>query len=60
MMQVMPHPVQWLRASIAGFEPDRNQLVPNGGERIAYHVLVAAPSIEQYREGLSPHGGWPP
>jgi len=46
MAQVMPRQVRWIRAAAAGFEPERNQVVLEDGERVAYRVLVAAPGIE--------------
>ena len=52
MAQVMPRQVRWIRAAAAGFEPERNQVVLEDGERIAYRVLVAAPGIELNWDGI--------
>jgi sulfide:quinone oxidoreductase len=52
MALVMPRQVRWIRAAAAGFEPERNQVVLEDGERIAYRVLVAAPGIELNWDGI--------
>ena len=36
----------------AGFEPERNQVVLEDGERVAYRVLVVAPGIELHWDGI--------
>jgi len=56
MAAVMPKGVKWIKAAVAGFEPERNQVVLEDAERVAYRTLVAAPGIElnwQGVEGLS-------
>jgi sulfide:quinone oxidoreductase len=45
MDSVMPAGVKWVRAAVAGFEPEKNRIVLEDGERISYRVLVAAPGI---------------
>ncbi len=52
MARVMPRQVHWIRAAAAGFEPERNQVVLEDGERVAYRVLVAAPGIELHWDGI--------
>lgn len=52
MAHVMPGQVQWIRAAAAGFEPERNQVVLEDGERVVYRVLVAAPGIELNWDGI--------
>lgn len=52
MAQVIPRQVRWIRAAAAGFEPERNQVVLEDGERVAYRVLVAAPGIELNWDGI--------
>ena len=42
----MPDGVKWIRAAVAAFEPDRNDVVLEDGERVAYRTLVAAPGIK--------------
>ncbi len=46
MADVMPKDVKWLKAAAAGFEPERNCVVLEDGERIGYRSLVAAPGIK--------------
>lgn len=46
MADVMPKGVKWIRAAVAGFEPDRNEVVLEDGERLPYRTLVAAPGIK--------------
>ena len=51
----MPRRVTWIRAAAADFEPNRNCVVLEDGERIGYRALVAAPGIQlnwQAIEGL--------
>lgn len=52
MADVMPKGVQWIRAAAAGFEPERNAVVLEDGERIAYRTLVAAPGLELHWAGV--------
>ena len=63
MESVMPKGVKWIRAAVAGFEPDRNQVVLEDGERVGYRTLTAAPGIkldwagvEGLKESLGKHG----
>ncbi len=46
MADVMPEGVRWIRAAVAGFEPEHNEVVLEDGERLAYRTLVAAPGIK--------------
>ena len=46
MADVMPKGVKWIRAAVAGFEPERNEVVLEDGERLPYRTLVAAPGIK--------------
>jgi sulfide:quinone oxidoreductase len=46
MASVMPRKVTWIRAAAADFEPNRNCVVLEDGERIGYRALVAAPGIK--------------
>ena len=45
MADVMPKGVRWVRAAVAGFRPDLNEIILEDGSAIAYKVLVAAPGI---------------
>ncbi len=46
MVSVMPKGVRWVRAGVAGFEPEHNRVVLEDGEHIGYSILVAAPGIK--------------
>ena len=46
MHEVMPAGVKWKRAAVASFEPERNRVVLEDGERVEYRVLVTAPGIK--------------
>lgn len=63
MAAVMPPDARWIRAAVAGFEPDANAVVLEDGERIEYRTLVACPGIklnwagvEGLRETLGKNG----
>ncbi len=46
MARVMPRGVNWIRSACAGFDPERNQVILEDGERIGYRILVAAPGLK--------------
>jgi sulfide:quinone oxidoreductase len=46
MSGCIPKGAQWIRAAAAGFEPDRNVVVLEDGERLAYRTLVVCPGIK--------------
>lgn len=46
MARLMPKGVQWIRAACAGFDPERNQVILEDGERIGYKTLVVAPGLK--------------
>jgi sulfide:quinone oxidoreductase len=52
MSRVMPRQVNWIRAAVAAFAPDQNEVVLEDGERISYRVLVVAPGIELNWDGI--------
>ena len=63
MADVMPAGVNWLRAAVAAFEPEHNQIVLEDGERIGYRALVVAPGlklewdrVEGLKDSLGHHG----
>ncbi|WP_019962235.1 bifunctional protein tyrosine phosphatase family protein/NAD(P)/FAD-dependent oxidoreductase [Woodsholea maritima] len=63
MMSVMPQGVYWAKAACAAFEPEHNEVVLEGGERIRYTTLVVAPGlkldwdkVEGLRETLGRNG----
>ncbi len=56
MASVMPDGVRWQQTAVACFEPERNCVVLEDGERIGYRALVVSPGIKlnwQAVEGLS-------
>lgn len=52
MARVIPRGAKWIRASVAGFEPEQNQVVLDDGDRIAYRALVIAPGLELHLDGV--------
>jgi sulfide:quinone oxidoreductase len=46
MAQVMPSAVTWLQKAAAGFSPETNEVILEGGDAVRYRVLVAAPGIK--------------
>jgi sulfide:quinone oxidoreductase len=52
MHAVMPEGVRWIHAAVAGFEPERNQVVLEDGGRVGYRTLVAAPGLELHWAGI--------
>ena len=46
MASVMPKGVTWRHAAVAGFEPEKNDVILEDGERIGYRVLVVAAGIK--------------
>ena len=43
---VMPKGVKWIEKAATAFEPDQNVVVVEGGDRIGYDYLIAAPGIK--------------
>lgn len=46
MTQVMPRGSKWIRARVAGFDPERNQVILDDGDRLGYRALIVAPGLE--------------
>lgn len=46
MRDVMPDGLRWEKATVASFEPDRNQVTLTDGRRVGYRILVAVPGIK--------------
>ena len=46
MADVMPKGVTWIRTAVAGFAPDRNEVVLDDGGRLGYAVLIVAPGLK--------------
>ncbi len=43
---VMPHGVEWIKASAVGFAPDDNRVIIGDGSDVHYRTLVACPGIK--------------
>ncbi|SMF75588.1 sulfide:quinone oxidoreductase [Tistlia consotensis] len=52
MASVIPKGVRWLHAAVAAFEPQRNEVVLEDGERLRYRTLVVAPGLELNWDGV--------
>ncbi len=46
MADVMPRQVRWIRQSVTGFTPDRNQVQLADGTSLGYRTLVVAPGLK--------------
>lgn len=56
MGAVLPRRVTWIKAAVAGFEPDRNAVIIEGCRAIRYNHLIVCPGIKlnwNAIEGLS-------
>jgi sulfide:quinone oxidoreductase len=42
----IPKKAKWIKKAATGFEPEQNAVVVDGGERISYDYLIAAPGIK--------------
>ncbi|PAU66475.1 TIGR01244 family protein [Pseudomonas sp. PIC25] len=63
MSRCIPKGAQWVRAAVAGFEPEQQRVVLEDGNRLGYRVLVVCPgltlewgAIEGLQETLGKHG----
>jgi sulfide:quinone oxidoreductase len=52
MAEVMPKGLHWLKAAVAGFEPEHNQVVLEDGEYVGYRTLVVSPGLELHWDGV--------
>ena len=52
MSSLMPKGVQWIRAACADFDPERNQIILEDGERVGYKILVVAPGLKLDWDGV--------
>lgn len=46
MASVMPGTVNWLKTAVAGFRPDRNEILLEDGSAVRYRALVVAPGLK--------------
>ncbi|RDD61407.1 bifunctional protein tyrosine phosphatase family protein/NAD(P)/FAD-dependent oxidoreductase [Ferruginivarius sediminum] len=52
MASAMPKQVKWVKAAVASFEPERNRVVLEDGEHLAYRTLIVSPGIELNWQGI--------
>jgi sulfide:quinone oxidoreductase len=52
MGAVLPHRVTWIKAAVAGFEPERNAVVIEGCRTIRYNHLIVCPGIKLDWSGI--------
>lgn len=63
MARCIPYPAQWIRAAVAGFEPEQQRVVLEDGNRIGYRALIVCPglslnwdAVEGLKQTLGKHG----
>ena len=63
MARCIPHGAHWIRAAVAGFEPDQQRVVLEDGNRVNYRALIVCPglslhwdSVEGLKETLGKNG----
>ncbi|MEQ9813027.1 MAG: TIGR01244 family sulfur transferase [Azospirillaceae bacterium] len=49
---LIPRGVKWIRAAVAGFEPEHDRVVLEDGERVGYRQLVIAPGLKLNWAGI--------
>jgi sulfide:quinone oxidoreductase len=52
MASILPHRVTWIKAAVAGFEPEANCVVIEGCRTIRYRQLVVCPGIKLNWNGV--------
>ncbi len=52
MASLIPKGVDWIKAAVAAFDPDRNTVVLEGCRLLSYRRLVVAPGIKLNWEGI--------
>ncbi|WP_022962750.1 bifunctional protein tyrosine phosphatase family protein/NAD(P)/FAD-dependent oxidoreductase [Halopseudomonas pelagia] len=63
MALCIPHGAQWIRAAVAGFEPEQQCVVLEDGNRVGYRALIVCPglslnwdAVEGLKETLGKNG----
>jgi sulfide:quinone oxidoreductase len=46
MADVMPRGVAWIRDRVTAFNPEKNEVVTEGGKQLLYNELIVAPGIQ--------------
>ncbi|CAI3130836.1 Beta-lactamase hydrolase-like protein [Acinetobacter calcoaceticus] len=52
MASVIPSKVKWMKAAVAGFDPDHNQVILEGCQPIQYKALVVCPGLKLNWHGI--------
>jgi len=52
MASLMPRGVQWHKAAVVSFAPERNAVILAGGDEIRYAQLVLCPGLELHWDGI--------
>lgn len=52
MAPLIPRGTHWIKAAVAGFDPENNQVELEDGRRISYDRLIVAPGIKLNWEGI--------
>ncbi|HFE9759530.1 TPA: TIGR01244 family sulfur transferase [Acinetobacter baumannii] len=52
MASVIPSKVEWMKAAVAGFDPEHNQVILEGCQPIQYKALVVCPGLKLNWHGI--------
>ncbi|NUF37937.1 TIGR01244 family sulfur transferase [Acinetobacter lactucae] len=52
MTSVIPSKVKWMKAAVAGFDPEHNQVILEGCQPIQYKALVVCPDLKLNWHGI--------
>lgn len=52
MTSVIPSKVKWMKAAVAGFDPEHNQVILEGCQPIQYKALVVCPGLKLNWHGI--------
>lgn len=52
MASVIPSKAKWIKAAVAGFEPESNQVILEGCRQISYDALIVCPGIKLNWHGI--------
>ena len=52
MANVIPSKVKWMKAAVAGFDPEHNQVILEGCQPIQYKALVVCPGLKLNWHGI--------
>lgn len=52
MARCITHGAHWIRAAVAGFEPDQQRVVLEDGNRVNYRALIVCPGLSLHWDGI--------